>query len=243
MKKSLALIALAFVMATQAFASYIVVLKDGTQYKAKTKWTMSNGKALVALETGQTLAIDPSLIDVAKSEQVTKLGLGDAHIIDLNPNMPQAQKQEQQSLGSAIKLKKLPGQDPAAPVPNSSPGVVPVAGAPGQLGPDVMTKFELAYENVGIFEHKFTPTGGRTMRVDLTADSEDKVFNALSATSFLMVRIATVVPGAQVDMVEIFMKTTTMGSSGRFQMTRADADALDQKKITLQDYFVRKVIF
>ena len=56
------------------------------------------------------------------------------------------------------------------------------------------------------------------------------------------------VPGAQLDMVEIFMKTTTGGSSGRFQMTQADAQALyaggigpDRPK--LQDYFIRKVIY
>jgi hypothetical protein len=39
------------------------------------------------------------------------------------------------------------------------------------------------------------------------------------------------------------MKTTSNGSAGRFQMTRADAEALDTKKISQQDYFVRKVVY
>ncbi len=246
MKKTLALFAVAAVMATQALASYFVVLKDGTQYKAKAKWTMSNGKALVALETGQTLAIDMSLIDVAKSDQVTKLGLGDARIIDLNPNLPEAQKQQTQpSLGSSIRLHRLQNPDSAAPVPTPPPttNLPPSASGNGEMNPEVLAKFERAYENVGIFEHKLTANGPRMIHVELTADSEDKVFNAISATSFLMVRIGTVVTGAQVDMVELFMKTTTMGSSGRFLMSRTDADALDQKKLTLPDYFVRKVIY
>ena len=79
-------------------------------------------------------------------------------------------------------------------------------------------------------------------RADLTADSEDKVFNAISATSFLMVHNAGV-PGADIKMVELFMKTTVGGSAGRFQMTKADAQALDSKQISQQEYFVRHVIY
>ena len=119
---------------------------------------------------------------------------------------------------------------------------MPVQTSGGALGSDVIEKFTRAFENVGIFEQKLTATGPHTLRAELTADSEDKVFNAISATSFLMVRNAGI-PGAQVDMVELFMKTTTGGASGRFQMTRADAEALDAKKMTKEEYFVRKVIY
>jgi hypothetical protein len=248
MKKIVSLFVLAAAIAAPSFAIYIVVLKDGTQYKAKSKWTIQNGKAIVVLENGQSLAIDPSLIDAAKSEQTTKLGLGDARIIDLNPDLSTAtaaNKPAKPSLGSTIHLRQ-PGQTaPAAGSPAPAVAAAPtVAIAPsGALSSEVTSKFERAYENVGIFEHKVTATGPHTLRVELTADNEDKVFNALSATSFLMVRMPTVVTGAQVELVELFMKTTTLGSSGRFQMTAADATALDQKKMTIPDYFVRKVIF
>jgi hypothetical protein len=244
MKKIVSLFALAIAVSATSFASYIVVLKDGTQYKAKAKWTMTNGKALVTLENGQTLAIDPTLIDAAKSEQTTKLGLGNAQLIDLNPNLPAAgaPKSNQPSIGSQIHLRQ-PGQAaPATPPPAASAPPPAVSGA-GGLSPEVVSKFERAYESAGIFEHKLTPTGPHTLRVELTVDSEDKVFNVLSVTSFLMVRMPTYVAGSQVDVVELFMKTTTLGSSGRFQITADDARALDEKKITLQDYFVRKVIF
>ena len=252
MKKIVSLFVLAAAISAPSFATYIVVLRDGTQYKAKTKWTIQNGKAIVTLESGQTLAIDPSLIDAAKSEQTTKLGLGDARIIDLNPNLSTAapaNKPAQPSLGSSIHLRQ-PGQNtpgagrPAPPANAAAPTAAIAPPATGSaMSSEVISKFERAYENVGIFEHKVTSSGPHTLRVELTADNEDKVFNALSATSFLMVRMPTVVTGAQVELVELFMKTTTLGSSGRFQMTLGDATALDQKKMTIQDYFVRKVIF
>jgi hypothetical protein len=106
----------------------------------------------------------------------------------------------------------------------------------------VLDKFARAYENVGLFEQKITSPSPGVVRADLTADSEDKVFNAISATSFLIVRNAGV-PGADIKEVELFMKTTVGGSAGRFQMTRDDAQALDSKQISQQDYFIRRVIY
>jgi len=239
MKRAL-IVAVLLLVAVQASATYIVVLKDGTQYKAKEKWTVTNGKARINLENGQILELDPSLIDAAKSEASTKAGVSNARILDLTPNVPVAtpQQQQKQNLGSSIHIKR-PGDAQAA-----KPAETTAAATP--KGPTISTqaleKFELAYENVGIFEHKMTPTGLNSLRAELTADNEDKVFNAITATAFLMMRNAGV-NGTQIEMVELFMKQTNGGASGRFQMTRADAQALDAKTTSVQDYFVHKVIY
>jgi hypothetical protein len=235
MKKSLFLAAALSLVAAHAFATYFVVLKNGTVYRAKAKWTIQNGKALVSLESGQSLLLDPNLIDQPKSEQATKTNGADLNTIDLSPQVGAAGSGQTSDLGSAFKIHKAA---PVAPVP------VAVASAPSGplLSAEVVDKFDRAYENVGIFEKKITATGAHTLRAELTADSEDKVFNAISATSFLITRNAGV-SGAQVDLVELFMKTTTGGSSGRFQMSRSDAEALDAKQISQQDYFIRRVIF
>jgi hypothetical protein len=85
-------------------------------------------------------------------------------------------------------------------------------------------------------------TGARSLRADMTVDTEDRVFNAISATAFLIVKNAGV-SGAQIDVVELYMKTTVNGAAGRFQLTRADAEALTNHTISQQEYFVRKVIY
>lgn len=235
MRKLLILFAVLFV-STQAFATYFVVLKDGSQIRAKAKWTIVNGKAIVPLETGGSMALDPKSIDVAKSEQVTKMGGGEVLAVEQTANAPQPQ---QSSLGAAFKLHKLPNETQSTSTA-SIPAPPPTTGP--MLSADVISRFEKAYENVGIFEHTLTPMGPHSLRAELTADSEDKVFNVLSATAFLVVRNAGI-PGAQVDSVEIFMKTTMGGSAGRFLMSRDDASSLDNKSITDQEYFVRKVIY
>ena len=223
-------------VSTQAFATYYIVLKDGSQLRARQKWTIVNGKAIVQLEGGGTMALDPNSIDAAKSEETTKMGGGEVLAVEQTSTAPVGQKS---GLGGAFKLRKLPTDAQSTPATNTAPLPTPTGPV---LSSEVLNKFERAYENVGIFEHKIIPTGPHSLRAELTADNEEKVFNAISATSFLIVRNAGV-SGAQVDSVELFMKTTTGGSSGRFQMNRDDAGALDNKALTREEYFIRKVLY
>lgn len=245
--RALAFLAVTSFLTFPALARYIVVLKTGTQYTAKAKWTLVKGKAIIQLENGQSLQVDPSLIDEPRSEQATKMGLTNASVIDLDTNStPQQSAPQQPSIGSAIKLRRgAPSQtqQEQSITPKSSERAVPaIATVSGSLGPDVLDKFERAYDNVGIFERKVASTGGRSIRADMTVDTEDRVFNAISATAFLMVHNAGV-QGVQIDVVELFMKTTTNGAAGRFQMTREDAQALTDHKISQQEYFVRRVLY
>lgn len=245
MRKTLTIVAFTVLLAANAFATYTVVLKDGTRYKAKAKWTVVNGKALIALESGQTLQLDPALIDAAQSERLTKLGITDATVFELTPEAQTSTRGNAPSMGSSVKLRKLPGQETAPPKTTTPAASTAATSAPtrtGAVADQILEKFRRAYENVGIFELTVTSTGGGSIRAELTADNEEKVFNAISATSFLLIRNAGVV-GPDLEMVELFMRTTTGGSAGRFQMTRADAEALDKRTISQQEYFVRKVLY
>jgi len=247
MKKSLVLFAAATLFAAHAFASYWVVLKDGTRYQAKAKPTINGTRALIQMQSGSSLVVDASQIDQAKSEEVTRLGGGEI----LGGEQPSAGSAAVQtttpSLGAQIRLRKLPAQSQPGVAPQPANTIAATSPTGGEVQPGVIEKFTRAFESAGVFEHKINSISKTAIHCELTADSEDKVFNVLSAAAFLVVHNAGV-PGAQLDMVEIFMKTTTGGSSGRFQMTQADAQALyaggigpDRPK--LQDYFIRKVIY
>jgi hypothetical protein len=102
----------------------------------------------------------------------------------------------------------------------------------------VAEKFHAAYENVGLFERKLTLSEQGRLRIDLTADTEDQVFKALSATAFVFANVPSHYSG-----VDLFLRTVNGGSAGRFQMRRDDARALSDKKIEWYDYYVRNVIF
>ncbi len=247
MKKSPALFAAVMLFAVHAFAAtYWVVMKDGSRYAAKAKPTINGNRATIQMQNGGALVVDASQIDPAKSEETTRLGGGEVLGMEQPTGGPAIQTPGQPSLGSQIRLRKLPQQ--ASPAPQTAASSV-AASVPtgGEVQPGVIDKFSRAFENVGIFEHKLSSISKSSLHCELTADSEDKVFNVLSAAAFLIVHNAGV-SGAQIDMVEIFMKTTTGGSSGRFQMTQADAQALyaggvPPDRTKLQEYFIRKVIF
>ena len=249
MKKSFVLFAAAALLAVHAFASgYWVVMKDGTRYQAKAKPTISGARATIQMQSGSTLIVDAAQIDQAKSEEVTRLGGGELLGVEPVQSGSSAAQPQNSPLGSQIRLRKLPPAQPQqTPVPQLPNAVAPTAPTGGEVQADVVEKFGRAFESAGVFEHKINSINKSAIHCELTADSEDKVFNVLSAAAFLVVHNAGL-PGAQLDMVEIFMKTTTGGSAGRFQMTQADAQALytgglapDRPK--LQDYYIRKVIY
>ncbi|HVT43329.1 MAG TPA: hypothetical protein VMT00_02965 [Thermoanaerobaculia bacterium] len=252
MRKPILLFALILLVATQAFAAYVVVLKDGTRYRAREPWKMSGSKALISLENGSVLEVDPALIDVAKTNEINNLGLGDVKIISVQTPSTTPPPPETSSLGSVTKLRKIPGTN--APAETSAPKPVtkkvevraqagPTADAGGKgLGQDVLSKFFAAYDNVGLFDAVVTSTQPGRIRVEMTTDNEDKVFKAISATSYMLLRVPEAT-GSEIEMVELFMKTINGGTAGRFQMTADDARAIDTKKLTIPTYFVQKVVF
>lgn len=244
-----AILVLATFVATHAVAAdYIVVLTNGTKYVATEKWTVQNGKAIIKLKTGQSLQLDPTLIDTAKSEAATKNPMGNLTVLDAGTT-PTATPQTKQapSLGDVTKIRRQQNTPPPVPAgsnkqPARGSAPLPPLETGAGVGNDVLSKFTAAYENVGLYEYTVTSSAPHTVRTEVTADNEEKVFNAISATSFVMTR-SPAVTGTRIDLVELFMKTTNGGAAGRFLMSRDDADALDKKQITRENYFIAKVVF
>ena len=216
---------------------------DGIQpglWRVINKPVINGNKATVKLKSGQTIVVAAAASDVAESEEVTRLGGGELLGVEQRtPGAPTAKQTP--SLGSQIKLRRQVQEQQTTTAPTT-----PIVTGP-TLGPDVLDKFERAYENVGVFEHKLTSTAAHALRADLTVDNEDKVFNTISATAFLIIKNAGL-SNVSIDEVDLFMKMTNGGTAGRFQMTRADADALyaggnapDRTK--LQQYVIAKVLF
>lgn len=247
MKKLHILFTVILLVSSQAFATYLVVMKDGTRYRAKSKWTMSGGKAMIPLENGTTLQVDPTLIDTAKTNQLNAAGLGDVKVLAVEEQTPEQTKQVS-PLGSMTKLRNLPPATATQTTPSqkapTSPTTPEISVAPGggSVDGDVISKFVAAYENTGLYDANVTSKQSGHLRVELTADNEDKVFKAISATAYMLVHVPQTT-GVQLQMVELFMKTINGGSAGRFQMSSGDAAAIDSKQMKIENYFVNKVIF
>jgi hypothetical protein len=231
MRRLLTFAATLALCAVPVFAQYTVVLRDGTTYKAKEKWQVVNGQALISLESGTQISLDPRMIDIERTEQANRLGLGDAKLIKVEERTPEAPRQ-QQPLGSVTTLRR----DTASASSTSSPRQQPTT-SETLVGRDTLSKFQRAYDNVGLFGATVTPSATATLTVTVTANTEDEVFKAISATAFLMSRLD------DVETVHLLMATLTGGAAGKFEMTRGDAKAISDKHLSWQSYYVQKVIF
>ncbi|MBW3565928.1 MAG: hypothetical protein KY459_14545 [Acidobacteria bacterium] len=227
--KKLILAAVLSLFAMPLFATYTIFMKDGTVYKATKKWEVRNGQAIVTLENGTTLSFDPRLIDVETTEKQNALGLGDARLITTERAPAQPQNNET-PLGSRVRIRPRGSSGEAPTDPSVSAPAFP------ELDRGILNRFQRAYENMGLFGASITQEGPDELTVRLSANSEDDVFKAISATSVLIDRTP------EISKVHLLMATLTGGSAGKFEMTRQDADNLVEKRITWQAYFVQKVI-
>ncbi len=225
-------------LALPAFAEYTIILKDGTTYRAQDKWkVVENGQAVVTLVSGTQIKFDARLIDVHRTEETNRLGLGDARLIKVEDPAP-ASETPQRSLGSITTLKKDDrDRNPAATENPQRAATAPSSPTGSRLGKEILGKFERAYDNVGLFGATVEPLNTNELKIAVTTNNEDEVFKAISATAFLVANL----PG--IEQVTLLMSTLNGGSAGKFQMSRGDAKALSDKHINWQSYYVQKVIY
>ena len=230
--RNILIIIVAALFAIPALAEYIVVLRDGTIYTATEKWKVVDGQALITLEGGTQIQLDPRMIDIAKTEQSNKLGLGDARLIKVEEAVQSPPPRR--TLGSVTLRRDGATTSPAADAPRPAK----VATSPSSLiDKETISKFQRAYDNVGLFDATVEPLNEKQLRIALTTNNEDEVFKAISATAFLVANLD------EIAEVQLLMSTLNGGSAGKFQMNDSDAKALTEKHIQWQSYFVQKVIY
>lgn len=238
MKRLIATSILALFIPAAVSAQYVVILKDGKRYRAAERWKIVDGKALLRLESGTLMQLDPTLIDVPATDRANQSNLGDARVID-RPQSPGATETRpaEPSLGSVTKLRGAQPSDRSRQADSVAP-----SSSSGNVPQQVMDRYRNAYENLGLYDANIRATGPAALRIELLTENEQQVFNALSATAYLMERL----PGTtnvEVSEVELNLITRRGGYAGRFRMNREDAAKLESKTITPQVWFVEKVIF
>lgn len=237
MRILLVLAAALVLAAPAALADYIVVLRDGRRYVAREKYKVENGKAIISLTNGRTLQIALDSIDQAASDAATRSGLGDAKVLATVPTtQAPSGGPSRPSLGSLATIRRPETRTNTSSSPSDAIGTPATPGA--RLDPVLASRFTAAFENVGLFERSLEMRTESVLRIDVTADTEDHVFKAISATSFIYANAPS-----NLEAVELFMRTSTGGSAGRFQMTKEQATALANQKIEWYDYFIRNVLY
>lgn len=251
MRRVLALAAVIVVLIIAQLASaagYVVVLKNGHKIRCKEPMLVEGDIAIITLSTGTVSSYPLTQIDLIETERYNQQGLGDAVEIeelaiygDTRPTpTPRG------PLGTFVTLDSM-DRNPElkttmAPTPTPTPGIRL------QTYPYHDERVTRAFEKVFADEklYLFHTSGGTQQGyffVQAVTDSEDQVFHALETVcqAFYLIRQAD--PEIAPTVVELQMVQTSRKAAGTFRITPEDAETLLNGSISVQNFYIRNVIF
>jgi len=224
-------------LAAAAASGYVIKLKDGSMLFARMKYDVKGSKAIITLENGTVTQIDLDKVDVPGTEDYNKKYSGNVIAIDtpeqkmLNaPGGPPTPAPRLQDLARGNHLRG--GAAPAnAPATGDSATWQPVE-------PMAQAAFAHVFDGASIGQWRLTNYRGHT-RLVATANSEEAVFNVLSAAARALKELSD--RGREAT-IEIVLTTSTNEPGGAFEMTSEQARQLANGTIAVGDYFVKNVI-
>jgi len=231
----------ALVFLASSALAYVVKLKDGTLVFARAPYTVKGGQAIITLENGNVTQIALDKVDVPGTVKYNKENFGNVVAIEAPEEkakqLPTAPPRSNNPLGDLIRDRGtrmgLPTPGPA--VSASTTG----AKSADAMDPVYQSAFTQVFEGTGINQFRVTSARGKT-RILVTADSEQAVFSTLSASARAM---TDAIARGRSAPVEIVLTAASGESAGSFEMTPAQAKLLVDRNLTVQEYFVKNVIF
>lgn len=239
-----ALLALtAIVLLAPALFGYVVKLKDGSLVFARAPYTVKGKRAIITLENGTVTQIDLDKIDVPGTEKYNKDNFGNVVAIDTPEEkkfvLPTPVRESSRPLGDIVRQKNTRLGDPTPGRASSAPSGAASADSAPPGDPVVQAAFSRVFEGTGINQYRVTSVRGMT-RISITANTEQAVFNTISASARA---IANAAERGRTAAVEIVLTTPSGEAAGTFEMTPAQARLLVDRSVSVQDYFVKNVVF
>jgi hypothetical protein len=239
LKRVLILFAAALTLAASAAFAYNIKLKDGSIIFARSKYEVKGDKAIITLQNGTVTQIDLSTIDVPGTEQYNKENPGNVIALvqgeDKEIKLPVLKPPPTISLQEVIRQRKtLFG----AVSPKASQSGDSAGGSWQPVDAAIEATFRRVLDGAALTQYRLTNFRGR-LRLLATANSEEAVFNLLSASARAL---ADLLDKGKPTTVEIVLTTASGDSAGSFEMNSDQARQLVNGNISVADYFVRQVI-
>jgi hypothetical protein len=237
-----ALLVLVLVLAAAPALAYVVRLKDGTIIFARSAYTVKGTKAIITLENGTVTQYDLDKVDIPGTIDYNEKYKGNVIGIDTpaetNIAIPQSTPVPAKRLGDLIRERKA--QIKPAPTPSGPAGSDPTVASQTWSSVDkpVQEAFNKFFDGAGITQYRLTNYRG-TLRLLTTANSEEAVFNGLSAAARAVADLNA--KGHDVKL-EVVLTTSSGESGGTFVLNAEQARWLVNGQITVADFFIRNVI-
>jgi hypothetical protein len=256
------LLALALLLAASPLAGYLIVFKDGTTLEAKEKYKVQGKMAVITLPSGAQSQYPLDRIDVAKTDAKN---FGSAQVLS-----DASQRPTPPPTPPPPSLSDVAGQHrsllPPPPPPHATPKPTPAVLAQGDGGKsetaataahvDFLRLARVPASNVVIAgavgdamrAHGVTRASiydgsqPRRLLVEVAANSEGGVFQAIGATAQAILEVQAKHPGG-LDALELFVATDNRQRAGQFLITPERAQELVTRQLDLTAFYLKYVEF
>jgi hypothetical protein len=231
-------------LAHQAYAVYVIMLRSGNRIVAKEKYTVKGPNAVFETKTGAFTSIPLSQIDLESTEKINSLNLGDVQTLDWvdiqkttptpTPTVPVS------SLGRLRTGLAKPEAEAAKPTP--TPGVI--YRDKRYHDPQVDQAFQQGLESYHLYLYRTSQgTQPTYLFIELQVNGQPETLKALQAVTQTYQLLADKAPNRVPERVELQMLNESGKEAGVFRISAADAAALVSGKITAENFFIQHVIF
>jgi hypothetical protein len=261
-----AALAAALLLAASPLLAYTIYLKDGSSITVREKYTVQGDTAYVVLPSGSQTTIPLSQIDVARTQSVNASDFGSATVLRgpaPTPTPPQGPRE--QTLGELSAQRRNQSLPPPRPQrPATAPVTASAAAAEAPKGPartpagnvdflrtsrTQVSHIEIAttlgemlrahgVSNASLFEG----TEPRRLLIEVTANSEGAVFQAIAGAAQSMLDLEAKQPRA-IEALELFLATDHRARAGQFLITPERAQELASKQLDLTAFYLKYVEF
>ena len=235
---------LVLLVAHQALAVYVVVLRNGTRVVAREKYQVKGPNAIFMTKIGTLTSIPLSQINVEVTEKVNAMKLGDAEAldwVDIQKIFPTPTPTRAVSALGRIR-SGIATKEGEAAKPTPTPGVVYRDAR--YRDQQVDQAFQQGLESYHLYLYRTSEgTQPGYLFIEIQVNGQPETLKALQAVSMTYQLLVEKAPTRLPEAVEIQMINEAGKEAGVFRMSVADAAELVSGKVTPDKYFLEHVIF
>lgn len=245
MRAVLVLVLACLLTATWAHATYVVVLKDGSRVVARDKYEVKGQNAVVRLKNGALTSIPLAYIDMAATERINAMKLGDAVALEGLDGEPVVRATSTPT-PSISHLGRIRGgvatAEGEAALPTPTPGIS--LQAEGYRDPRVDRAFQEGLERYRLYLYRTSRgTKPEFLFIEVQVSGQAEVYKSLQAVATTYHVLAQSAPDRAPEQVEIQMLNEARKEAGLFRISAADAAELATGKVSADDFYLKHVIF
>jgi hypothetical protein len=221
-------------------------MKNGSTIRASKPMEIQGRQVIITLLNGTVTSIAIEQVDLVKTERYNQQGFGSSVRVEgLSDQKPEPTPTPRPRLADVGQLRRQPTPTPdkdLPPTPTPTPQIK-LRTEPYPF-PKVVEDFKRVFDEERLYLYKLSVgTSGDRLHINVVTDSEREVFHAVEVVSKAYFVINELDSEGVPEIVELQLMTTTSKPAGTFRIDPDIARSLVENELSVEQFYVRHVIF